>query len=404
MLVTRILGDCPACRGENTFGNVSVQRDHVLRGCNACNYESAAWLPKIRKKVLYLDQFFFSHAFRGGDQRFVTAIERVKHVCQLQLLVAPYSSVHEDETYQWRGHRNKTHTQLMDFIKLSARGMEFERSYNIESIQILKAFNAYLEGNPAQQEVESADAVRGELDAWDDYFFIDVGGYWHDVETKRRLKTEAVDQLVATLDAWQQSTRTFDEDVALEYHDSGRFYLQYYLNKVNRIRQGDVGAVLDSPIMANMVGYMRDHLPRDMPELEQLQRCADFFRSEHFTEVPHEWLSARLFATLKSMVKRGAYANRLEARKRLSGVLEDIKHISLYAPYCDAFVMDTPMAELVRQPSVGLEARFGVLVFSLNNWDELLVWLDALDANMSAEHLSGVEAAYPQFSSSVVSK
>jgi hypothetical protein len=148
--------------------------------------------------------------------------------------------------------------------------------------------------------------------------------------------------------------------------------------------------------MASMVEYMRDHLPKDMSELEQLQRCVDFFKSEHFAEVPHEWLSARLFATLKSMVKRGAYANRSEARKRLSGVFEDIKHISLYAPYCDAFVMDTPMAELVRQPSVGLEARYGVRVFSLNNWDELLVWLDALEANMSAEHRSGVEAAYPR--------
>ena len=95
------------------------------------------------------------------------------------------------------------------------------------------------------------------------------------------------------------------------------------------------------------------------------------------------------------MVKRGAYANRDAARKRLSGVLEDIKHISLYAPYCDAFVMDTPMADLVRQPSVGLAQRYGVQVFSLNNWDELIAWLDELEANMSDEHKAGVAAAYP---------
>lgn len=354
MLVTRILGNCPACKGKDTFGNVAVQGDHVLRGCRACSYRATVWLPEIRKKVLYLDQFFFSHAFRGGDQRFLAAIERVTRVCHLQLLVAPYSSVHEDETHQWRGHKDRTHAQLMDFIKLTARGMQFERSYRIESAQVLKAFAAYLKGDPVKHEIESADAIRGELDAWDDYFFIDVGGYWHDVETKRRLKIEAVDQLVTTFDSWQQSTRTFEEDVALEYHDAGRFYLQSYIDKVNRMRQGDVGAALDSPIMASMVRYMRDHLPKDMPELEQLQRCADFFKSEHFAEVPHEWLSARLFATLKSMVKRGAYANRSEAHKRLSGVFEDIKHISLHAPYCDAFVMDTPMAELARQPSVGL--------------------------------------------------
>ncbi len=32
--------------------------------------------------------------------------------------------------------------------------------------------------------------------------------------------------------------------------------------------------------MASMVGYMRDYLPKDMPEHEQLQRCAEFF-NEH---------------------------------------------------------------------------------------------------------------------------
>jgi hypothetical protein len=235
----------------------------------------------------------------------------------------------------------------------------------------------------------------GDRDAWDDYFFIAVGGYWHDVATKRRLKAEAVDQLVMTLDAWQQSAQTFDEDAALEYHDAGRLYMQWYIDKVNRIRQGDVGAVLDSPIMASTVGYLRDRLPKDLPELEQLQRCADFFNSEYFAEVPHEWLSARLFASLKSMVRRGAYANRSEARKRLSGVFEDIKHISLPAPYCDAFVMDTPMAVLVRQHLIGLESRYGVRIFSLYNWDEFLAWMDALEAGLSTHHLAGVEAAYP---------
>ncbi len=395
MLVTRVIGDCPACKGANMFGNVSVRRDHVLRGCKACDFQTAAWLPEIRKQVLYLDQFFFSHAFRGNEQPFLAAIERVKQACHLQLLVAPYSSVHEDETHQWRGHKGKTHAQLMDFIKVTARGAEFKRSYNIESTQILKAFESYLKGGPAKVEIERGDAVRGALDAWDDYFFIDVGGYWHDIEAKRHLKTQAVDELVTVFDAWQRSTQTFDDDVALEYHDAGRLFLQYYIDKVNRIRRGDLGAVFDAPIMASMVGYMRGCLPRDMPESDGLQRCVEFFGSEHFIEVPHQWISARIFATLKGMVKRGAYGNRTEARKRLSGIFEDIAHISLYAPYCDAFVMDTAMAELVRHPTVGLESRYGVRVFSLSNWGEFLAWLDQLEAGMSTEHWIGIETAYP---------
>jgi hypothetical protein len=95
------------------------------------------------------------------------------------------------------------------------------------------------------------------------------------------------------------------------------------------------------------------------------------------------------------MVKRGAYADRDEAMKRLSGIFDDIAHVCMYAPYCDAFVMDTPMAELVRQPTVALEHRYGVRVFSLRNWDELFSWLDQLEAGMSDVHRAALAAVYP---------
>lgn len=102
MLVTRILGDCPGCRGKNCFGNVSVRGNHVLRGCKICKYSTNVWLPEVRKNVIYLDQFFFSGAFRAGEKRFLDAAQRIKHLSSLQLLVAPFSSIHEDETHQWR--------------------------------------------------------------------------------------------------------------------------------------------------------------------------------------------------------------------------------------------------------------------------------------------------------------
>lgn len=340
MLVTRVLGDCPDCRGKQSYGNVSVRGDHVLRGCMHCQYSTMVSLPEIRKKVIYLDQFFFSHAFRRGYVRFATALERVKRMTHLQLLVSPYSSVHEDETHQWRGYKDKSHQQLMDFIKATSRGAEFEKAYRVE-------------------------------------------------------ETQVVQDLVNVFDQWQQSTQTFDQDVALEMHDAGKNYLQSYLKMVNRIAQGDFNAAIDSPIVATVAEHMLHCLPKETPRAEAISRCAEFFQSEHFVQVPNMWISARLFATLKDMVKRGAYSNREEARQRLSGVFDDILHISMYAPYCDAFVMDTPMADLVRQPTVGLEQRYGVKVFSLNNWDALLVWLNDLETGMTEEHRIGIAAAYP---------
>ena len=98
-LVSYVHGDCPNCGAKASFGNVAVRQHYVLQGCMHCSFQTKLWLPEIRKKIIYLDQFFFSGAMRGNDPRIGAAVERVKRLCHLQLLVAPYSSVHEDETH-----------------------------------------------------------------------------------------------------------------------------------------------------------------------------------------------------------------------------------------------------------------------------------------------------------------
>lgn len=394
MWVIRVIGDCPGCGAERSFGNVSVIGPELLRGCLHCDHRAYVPLPALRKKIIYLDQFFFSHAFRGRDARFVAAADCIKRMTHLQLLVSPYSSVHEDETHQWRGYQDKSRKDLMEFIKDTSRGVAFERTYQIERSQVLKSFRAFLAGGPAEYPLESRDAIRGELDQWEGYFRIDVGRYTRDVELKRRLKTEAVRDLVRLFDRWQQSQETFQESVAIEMSDAGKNYLQTYLTMAGRVASADFTAILDSPIAATVVEHMLQMVPEDVKGPERIQRCAAFFQSRHFAQVPNEWLSAHLFATLKEMVKRGAYANREQATERLSGIFDDIAHVSMYAPYCDAFVMDTPMAELVRQPTVTLEQRYGVKVFSLRNWDALLAWLNNLEAGMTEEHRSAVAAVY----------
>ena len=71
-LVSHVLGNCPGCRRKDSFENVDVFRgDHVYQGCKACSFSRRVPLPKLKKRVIYLDQFFFSHALRGQDPRFL---------------------------------------------------------------------------------------------------------------------------------------------------------------------------------------------------------------------------------------------------------------------------------------------------------------------------------------------
>lgn len=395
MLVTHILGDCPGCGGKNRFGNVSVEGNHVLRGCMSCKYSTTVWLPEIRKKIVYLDQFFFSSAFRGEDQRFVDAAQRIRHVSDLQLLLIPFSSIHEDETHQWRGIGDKNKEALMEFIKATSSGHEFEPTYEVEQTQIARAFEAFLAGSSAQFELKESDAIEGNVHEWDDYFRIDVGFYFKNIEMVRDLKRRAVEELVDTFGRWRQSTNTFEQDVALEIRAAGQNYIDSYLEFAARIARGDPAALFNSPIMSKVVESMLHCLPKETPLEEGLKKVARFFVSDHFAQIPYQWLSARMFAKLNDMIRHGAFNDRESAQQRLSGFYYDVKHVATYAPYCDAFVMDKPMAALVADPPVGLGDRYSVKVFSLNNWDELFTWLDTLETGMTAEHKAGLSAAYP---------
>lgn len=136
MWVMRILGDCPGCGVKDTFGNVSVQSSYVLRGCLRCKYNAHIPFPPLRKKILYLDQFFFGHSFLEKDHRFVAAAQQITKITADQLLVVPYSSVHEDEAHQWRGYGGKTKDELMKFIKSTSRGHEFRPAYEVEQTQL----------------------------------------------------------------------------------------------------------------------------------------------------------------------------------------------------------------------------------------------------------------------------
>lgn len=394
MLVTRILGDCPKCGSKNTYGNVSIHNDHVLRGCTQCSCQAFFRLPEIRKSILYLDQFFFSHAFRKKDTRFVDAATLVSKMTSSQLLVVPYSSIHEDESRMWSGNDGNDQEDLMEFIKSTSGGHKFSSDYKVEETQIVKAFQAFLGNASTDYLVEERDAVPNDIHKWNNYFRVDVSGYFKDIELSRKLKNESIELLINAFDEWQVSTSTFDDHVALEMRESAKSYIEPYVQKALRIEQGDFNAVLNSPVRAGVCEALLYCCDNDLADADKYKEIRQFFYSEYFRKIPYQSISCRAFAVLKEKVARGEYANRDKAKRRLSGIFQDINHISTYAPYCDAIVVDKPMAELVTSSRLNIESEFDIRVFSLNNWDEFYCWLNELENRITDDHRAGLEAAY----------
>jgi hypothetical protein len=392
-LVTRVIGDCPKCGMEKAFGNINVYSTFVLRGCVACTYKEEAWLPPVIKRVLYLDQFFFSKAFRAGDSRFTEAQDLISRLTALQLLVVPYSSVHEDETYQWA----EKHHELIEFIKSSARGHEFKRSYEVQHNQIFCGFRAWLAGDGSSYCIDRKDALPKDIDAWESYFRIDVGGYYKDANVLRELKGRSIEGLVDLFDGWRVSTTSFDQDLLAEQAAAGKAYIDLFIEFAARIAVGDFSALSMSPIMSKVVEGMLHLVPEEVPKEQRLRKCAEFLFSDPFRELPYQRLNARILAAMKALVKAGAYPKRERALEALSGFFFDVEHVATYAPYVDGIVLDKTMAELVSKPTVDLEGRYGVRVFSLNNWTEFLDWLHDIETNgMTPEHRAGLSTVYPE--------
>src|ERR1035438_5223739 len=108
---------------------------------------------ETRKKLLYLDQSFFSLASKARRPDWVDgAIARITELLDLQLLAIPYSSSHiaEADLYRQRD-------ALVTFIQRLSRAHHFEPYYRLEETQILKAFQAFLADKPAQYVKEERD-------------------------------------------------------------------------------------------------------------------------------------------------------------------------------------------------------------------------------------------------------
>jgi hypothetical protein len=390
VLVSLVIGDCPGCEAVDTFGNVWVRADHVLRGCRKCPYSQRIPLPFLRKKILYLDQCFLSHAFRAKDQRFVEAAERIRQLSTHQLIAVPFSSVHEDETNQWQGHEQ----ELMKFIKETSFGHEFEPEYRIEETQLDRAFKAFISGGSFKFHFQEDDSVSEDIHAWDDYLSIDIGGYTGDVARIRDAKNDSVIRLIDAFERWRTSTHTFDQQVGMEMEEAARQYLRAYVEYATRLGIGDYQATFDSPLITQYVESLLNFLPKQ-PIEDKLRTIGNFFRSQYYQEVPYLWLMARIYAVVKGRVQAGAYTNREKAIETFRGFYQDIKHVATYAPYCDAFFMEKTMASIVTDPRIDLGNRYGVRLFTVDTLDELHKWADELEAGMSQEHREALAIAYP---------
>ena len=393
MIITRkIKTPCPSCGNTGQYGNVSVSVNNLIRACNSCNRRETVHLPSLNKRILYLDQFFLSHAFRDNKKEFVTATERIVFLSKKQLIACPWSWIHDLETHQWRhSHKEK----LWTFIKQISSGHRFSDPASIKSIQIQKAFDSFIKSEERKDLIEERDALDSDIHTWDNYLYVEVGNIRSDTELIRTEKKECVDALIQLFDKWKANNKSLEQDRIDEANGYAQVFIELYANSLAAIARGDIDGYLNSSADGDIFQLL---LMRDTNTLsiqDRFSRVYNFFASEKFRSIPFVDLSSLIYAILRSRIRAGEYTNRNKARSRLSGLFYDIQAISIYGPYSYAMFIDKPMHEWLKKYEDYLTTHYSFRIFSASNWSAFHEFLDEIEANCPEDVENAIDIVYP---------
>jgi hypothetical protein len=145
---------CPKCGGPE-YGVLSVRDIRCERRCRACWHTGTAYLPKIKKKIIYIDQFAFSNIMKmlspevQGHARAVSEpfwkelFEILGVVCHLQLVACPDSREHQHESLTSPFYKSlkRTYEQFPG-------GVSFEDGETIRIRQVAQVARCWLKKEP----------------------------------------------------------------------------------------------------------------------------------------------------------------------------------------------------------------------------------------------------------------
>ncbi len=387
MLITRVLTfPCPRCETTGEYGNVHISNDVLLRGCNACGHRIHFQLPKLQKTVIYLDQFFLSHAFRRKIPEFVRAAERINDLARRQLLVCPRSSTHELETHLWRHPDQKA---LWKFIRRTARGHQFHDAISIKIMQLQRSFLSYLNSTKISC-IYRSDAFESDVNKWDDYLSVYINTAIDDYDNMRDRKLQDVARLVSFFDEWRKEKSNFCSDCLQEANHYAELLLHLFFVATQQMLSGDIQGWKNGPAEGDFVQSLLSCMDRSTDVNERFEQVEKYFSSEYFRQTPFLDIKCQLFAILRKKVRAGSYTNEEKAKKKLSGLYNDIDAISIFAPYCDAVFIDSEMSLWLKEPEMTINERYPFQVFSPKTWPAFHEFLDNVEAQQNNEIRRGI--------------
>jgi len=402
---------CPQCHKPEAFGTNWISGNRFTRRCKECFYIEGYKLPKLNKKVIYLDQFVISLMMKAlnnklgktksTDSFWLALFEKIDRLIKLQLIICPDSTFHQDESapYQFEAQR-----RMYEHL---SNGSSFYDPGTIKRFQISDYFRQMIKGaEKPESNLDRSQVIRGHYNDWQERIRLSVN-FDIKAEEIEQLKSskEKINQALEQLfEAWKKENRRKYKDwfieEAMAYGQA--IVRQYYdnLSKIYLVSIGRLPATAEeyinlvmsdaNTIIHDLQGYLPETKDPDKKK-ENLKKVIDFLLSDKMADIPSIRLMAQLWSALADQ-----FAHRGRRRNPSDGIANDISMVSTILPYCDAMFIDREMHGILNHAELkeDVKNKYKTNIYSVANKKEIMEYLDSIESAASEAHLKKVKEVY----------
>jgi len=335
-------------------------------------------------------------AYQKGkvDSFWLTLFEKLDTLSKLQLIICP------DSIYQTNESLLSPYFEpLKRLYQLLSHGVSFYDRGTIERFQVYENMKNWIANRPDDPiDIDVHNIVHGDINAWQDKLLISIKRKYEDgwIDSLREEREQINSGLLAIFKRWQSETdKDFEYWFNQECEGYGKAVLQVYFNYLKTYIDITTGKTEptanflfppDSVVLIHEFhGLLRE---AGVPDEELWSKTVQYFNSPSLKHVPTIKISSMLYA---SLARKAASGQKSPPTK---GMTNDIAMISSLLPYCDAIFIDNECHTYLNEKPLCDELNYGTKIFSPNNKNEFMLYLNSVEAGMPKEHLEKVIEVY----------
>jgi hypothetical protein len=370
-------------------------------------YTASYSLPKLNKKIIYLDQFVISDMMKAINENigktkkvnsfFLEAFSQLDSLVKAQLLICPDSEFHRQESMI-----SNVFKALKRMYEHLSNGTTLYDPATIRRFQIDDGFKKWIKNNHAPLATFDVDLIlHGDRNEWQNKFLISIDSKISpkEIEDYKNSRLKVHEEVKKLFDEWRKSKISFNEYYNQEASYFGPSLMRKYFEAIIKLAfakisgkeistEEQIALVMSdvSTLITDLIFYLSDKLSDE----EKYKKISLYLSSDDFKKLPFNVISSALWAAIEYQASTGGRTTPPNI-----GMFNDIEMVSTLLPYCDAMFIDKDMFSILNFGEVKkIIQPYKTKVFSLSNEKNFFSYLEDIKSKASKAHFELLGKVY----------